>query len=406
MQQVARQIAQEARLGVPEGSSAFWELLSAVKRAADEYASRNVDRANLQPVAKRDPAFADITATTPPPRTLTLIGAVEAFKEAPEKAGKAAKTKAAYRFRLGAWVDLIGADRPVAEISRAEIKNARDVLLTVPANAAKRFPGKTLREAAALATKQGVPPMHPKSARLYLDSLASLFKGLPVEGEILGNPALAIGVPPADDSKARRPMTIAELNRLFASGPYAKPGVARGWRWWSPLIALFQGLRVAEITGLMASDVCDQDGVPVILVRPNDARSLKTKQSARVVPVHPTMVDLGFVDFARSVPADGPLFTDLPGNGIDAANAAQKSLAYWFRSLFPEDRRVVFHSLRHTWTDALRNAYVPRDIAERLGGWKASGSAYVGYGSGHRPSLLAAEIARLKYEGLDLKHLR
>jgi hypothetical protein len=40
-----------------------------------------------------------------------------------------------------------------------------------------------------------------------------------------------------------------------------------------------------------------------------------------------------------------------------------------------------------------------------LGGWAAGGGADAGYGDGLRPSTLAAEIAKVRYPGLDLSHL-
>jgi integrase len=66
--------------------------------------------------------------------------------------------------------------------------------------------------------------------------------------------------------------------------------------------------------------------------------------------------------------------------------------------------RQSFHSLRHTWRDALREADVSRDATLTMGGWKSGGSEEI-YGGGLRPSTLAREIGQVQYPGLDLSHV-
>jgi integrase len=221
-----------------------------------------------------------------------------------------------------------------------------------------------------MARREGLPSTHPKSVQLYLDALNSLMRWLVAEGELSTNPAARLGVAIArrNTDKDRRPLTTSELQRFFTSGPFRPPAASRGWAYWVPLIGLFAGMRLGEITGLIAADVVERNGIWIFDLKPNSLRPLKTLQSVRVVPVHPTLISVGFLQHAAQVPHDGALFPDLPGISSGTSNAAQKAMGRWIRSVFPDDRGIVFHSLRHTWTDALRNGRVPRDIAERLGG--------------------------------------
>ena len=72
------------------------------------------------------------------------------------------------------------------------------------------------------------------------------------------------------------------------------------------------------------------------------------------------------------------------------------------------DPRLEFHSLRHNFADELARARVPADLADALGGWKAAGkSTRRRYGGSPemRVPLLAAEMDKLSYPGLDLSHL-
>jgi hypothetical protein len=64
------------------------------------------------------------------------------------------------------------------------------------------------------------------------------------------------------------------------------------------------------------------------------------------------------------------------------------------------------HSCRHAFRDRLRDAGVSAEISRALGGWANSlGSTDEIYGSGFRPSVLAAAIEKIEYAGLDLAHL-
>ena len=64
-----------------------------------------------------------------------------------------------------------------------------------------------------------------------------------------------------------------------------------------------------------------------------------------------------------------------------------------------------FHSLRHNFNDALRDADVPLDVREALGGWSRSGSAESIYGRGYKPNLLRPYVDKVSYPDLDLSHL-
>lgn len=128
--------------------------------------------------------------------------------------------------------------------------------MVIPPNAAKRWPKTPLTKVAGIARKEELPAMHPKSVQLYLDALTSLMKWLVAEQELRENPATGIGVaqPDASEEPRRRPLTVPEIQTLLTSGPFVPPVSQRRWRFWLPLIGLFQGMRLAEIVGLAAGD--------------------------------------------------------------------------------------------------------------------------------------------------------
>src|SRR5881394_3929749 len=73
---------------------------------------------------------------------------------------------------------------------------------------------------------------------------------------------------------------------------------------WLPLLALIAGARQAEYDGLRVSDVREDSDTRVPLmwfIRDTKAgRRLKTKSSERVVPVHPQLIEIGFLNYVAA----------------------------------------------------------------------------------------------------------
>jgi integrase len=65
---------------------------------------------------------------------------------------------------------------------------------------------------------------------------------------------------------------------------------------------------------------------------------------------------------------------------------------------------TVFHSFRHNFVDACRNAKVPENLAMQIVGHKEAKTHSL-YGNGASLPVLHEEIERVRYAGLDLGHL-
>ena len=199
---------------------------------------------------------------------------------------------------------------------------------------------------------------------------------------------------------------------------YATPGPERprNARFWIPLLSMFGGLRLNEACQLDVADIRRIDDVDcfVITERSEDDQTdkrLKTSSSERVVPIHAMLIDLSFMEFVRQRKRAGEtkLFGEVP---MGATGYRSSTFSAWFRRFVAkagaDSPKTCFHSFRHGFRDALREARIDRDIALALGGWTtASGAASVSdaYGSGYRIATLKEAIDRVRYTGLDLSHL-
>jgi hypothetical protein len=109
------------------------------------------------------------------------------------------------------------------------------------------------------------------------------------------------------------------------------------------------------------------------------------------------------------VPTAPRLFPDLPRGKSTGyfSDPFSKWFGGYLKTTLGAQCKATFHSFRHHFRDALRNAGVPIDDAEALGGWsEGRRSAENQYGHGdERLKHLSKQIAKVRYEGLDLGRL-
>jgi integrase len=126
-------------------------------------------------------------------------------------------------------------------------------------------------------------------------------------------------------------------------------------------------MRLEEVCQLHQEDIKQVDGVYVIDVNDHDDKRLKTIASKRLVPIHPNLIDMGFLDFIKSRPK-GHLWIHLK-KGRDGYG---RNLGSWFNKLIRKigvaNPKVSFHSFRHTFSNQLKQSDVQEErIAELLG---------------------------------------
>nr|WP_286944683.1 site-specific integrase [Pseudomonas sp. UBA6718] len=73
---------------------------------------------------------------------------------------------------------------------------------------------------------------------------------------------------------------------------------------WLPLVAYFTGARTNEIAQLDTADIREIDGHPCFDFCPDDPKAFEAKrvktEEARQVPIHPRLIELGFLDYVDS----------------------------------------------------------------------------------------------------------
>ena len=200
------------------------------------------------------------------------------------------------------------------------------------------------------------------------------------------NPFLDIYIPDLDDVKKRRPIAIDDIRHIQSKCR----SIDDELRWMISIIS-DTGMRLAEVVGLKADDVVLSDEIPQIIIKPNEKRRLKTKQSERIVPLV-GMSLWGATQAFKNQP-NGYLFARYNKTDQSNANSASAALNKWMRGYV--DKGVVMHSFRHSMRDRLRAVECPSDIIDSIGGW-SKGSIGENYGSGYPLKVLHKWLKRIE----------
>lgn len=204
--------------------------------------------------------------------------------------------------------------------------------------------------------------------------LLECFKLAALQGKVSANPVREVPLPKRDevieDEDAAAYMEPAEFDRLFAaidawepppkaSDKSRKKHVGRKLFYRTVYsVALYQGLRQAELFGLRWQDL-DLDGSqPSLRVRNSTRGALKSRDSRRTIPIQePARVALRAWKNRDGVTrATGPVFASTRGghyapgysasweDQVSTANAVRKG----WRTRARIRENVTFHALRHT----------------------------------------------------------
>jgi integrase len=161
-----------------------------------------------------------------------------------------------------------------------------------------------------------------------------------------------------------------------------------GAKKWIPLIALYSGMRLSEICHLASKDVREVNGIWVFDVNdaivngpphdPAEAYCAKTDTAARLVPVHPFLIEHEFLAYARTIKSSRKklLFPELKSTSKIYPKEYHRQFARWFRSLCSQfgvtDSGLSFHSFRFMAGAELKAAGVPDGIVNSIFGFPNS----------------------------------
>lgn len=245
----------------------------------------------------------------------------------------------------------------ISDLSPELVRHYRDTLSKLPAYRAKFKSGTTIKRMLA----DNLEPISQKTYKDTTNFIGQFFNWAEDEGYAIQKDLTRIfnTVKKATKSqtKQRDKFSDDELNRLFESKEYLNGIFSRSSEYWIPLIAIFTGARQAEIIQLNVTDVRKESDIWVFDINDDNDKSVKTESGKRLVPIHSTLINLGFLDFItqRKKSSDRLFPEELRATNGKFSNYSKRFNTYRNKQgvITPDNKRLDFHSFRHT----VRTAY-------------------------------------------------
>ena len=154
-----------------------------------------------------------------------------------------------------------------------------------------------------------------------------------------------------------------------------------------PLLGLYSGARENELAQLRLSDISIDVETPYFSVQESSETRVKTKSSIRIVPIHPTLIDLGLLKYVTWLKENDqkylfPELEDRDNKGAAVSKLFSYFLKYNCKLVNLIDNTIIgFHSFRNNFSDEFKQKGAQSYIAGEIMGHKTAGMTYGTYGS-------------------------
>ena len=279
--------------------------------------------------------------------------------------------------------------------------------------------GRTIPDQSALAQEHSLPCLGNASVNKYLTYFQVMFGWAKDNRYVTDNPFVGIRVKATKKKNARRAaFSKAEIQKILSGLEQGAESslVKNKSNYWGALIAIYTGARRNEIAGLLPDDVKYNDISDIwyfdITDEGEQGKSLKTEAAKRIVPVHSSLLELGFMEFVKESKAKGAKIKHQGGHkarllyDLTYTQHEQwgRNLGRWFNEQFLKklglktDKKTL-HSLRHSFITSLSAAGVEEATIKSLVGHEpdtVTTLIYTHYGLDHLP-LFKGAIDKLNY---------
>ena len=313
---------------------------------------------------------------------------------------------------------ILGADTEIHTISKARMVQFKEFLQKVPSGFLKtnRYKGLSPDEVVK-AAPEGTRRLSVERINDYIARASKLFDYAASHGYMDENTAKGLKI---NNSKQRKRadqqrdiFATEDLRRIFHHEDFRNDAFPfkRSFMFWLPLLGLFTGARLNEISQLRLEDLGFTDGLFCLSFRESveAGQSLKNAQSVRTIPVHPFLVEnLKLPEYVETLKTMGEtmLFPDVKPQGGSYGHYTGKEWNRWRTSkLELLEGKKSFHSFRHTFITHLKDKLVHDVALKEFVGHAIEGETYGRYGKRLSPSVLFDEIVSKIDYGVDLSQL-
>ena len=320
------------------------------------------------------------------------------------------------------FIEIVG-DIDFSTITKKEVSHYIDVQTKLPPNRKKspKYRDLTIKEVMGLNLSQK-EIQTPQNINKRITKL-SVFGNWGVrQGLLITNPFSGMKFSVKKQPHTRQPFTAGELRIIFKpetylkwtihfSHPYRKDRVSNHLPYyWVFLLGIFSGMRTNEMCQLRLIDIKKQKNIWFIFVEDTEETKVKTENAIRKVPLHPQLIDLGFVDYvtAQKKSKRGRLFWELSEDRDGFASHVSRHYNQRFLPAVGVWKKYtkVLYCTRHTFINKLYSEMVDENVIKTLVGHEKEFTMKHYGGEPFSPERLLEEISKVNYSGINWKKLR
>ncbi len=243
------------------------------------------------------------------------------------------------------------------------------------------------------------------------------------QGLISANPFRDMKLEVKKSRTQRQPFTLAELKKIlkpelyldntinYSHPIYKSGGVKNGLPYyWVFILGIFSGLRTNEMAQMRLEDIKKESNIWFLHVEESEQTRVKTLNAIRKVPVHPQLIDLGFIDYVsdlRQRKKDRVFWELTKTRDGYAKHLSRHFNEKYLRAVGVWERTVkVLYCTRHTFINALYQNKVDENVIKALVGHEKEFTMKHYGGEPFSPDRLLQEISKVTYKDIKWDGLK
>ena len=322
------------------------------------------------------------------------------------------------------FVEIVG-DIPVNELGKETIRTYITTQIKLPPQRKKNPIYRDLSVSKILKMKD-IKPQSRQNVNKYLGRLSTMINFGSGQGYFRENFILGMKLPVSkSEVKKREGFTDEDLMKILSPKKYLgytidfanttksdKPDAVKlsNPYYWIFLAGIFSGARTNEILQMKIGDVIQDDDVWMFSIDEEDDKSVKTINGIRKVPVHPTLISLGFLDYVKILKSKGSeqLFPELTRqkDGYSAKVSRHYNEKFLPAIGVHKPRVKVLYCTRHTFVNRCYHKGLDSNIIRSLVGHSQSFTFGVYGGNPFTNKQLFKAISKITYKNIRWDRLK
>ena len=320
------------------------------------------------------------------------------------------------------FIEIVG-DIDFSALTKKEVNHYIDVQTKLPPNRKKTVKYKNLSIAELLEMNLTQDEVQiPQNINKRLTKLNVFGNWAIRQGLLTVNPFTGMKFSVSKQAKKREPFKIQELKKILKPDTYLEWTVNFEHRfrngratnqipyYWVFLWGIFSGLRTNEMCQARLTDFKKEKNIWFMQVKESAETKVKTLSAIRKVPVHPKLIELGFLDYITILKRKKKdrVFWELRE---ERDGFASKVSRHFNERMLPalgiwRKHTKVLYCTRHTFVNCLYTKGVDENIIKALVGHEKEFTMKHYGGDPYSPEQLMKAVSKVSYSGINWKGLK